>query len=110
MKGLRVAILFILLCILLSITSIFSEELIDNEFKDEKPKKNSTPLWAGYVGCLVASVFFGSNLLPVKQFSAGDGFFFQFIYCVAVWVVGQILDLILNNQRFYPLVILGGIK
>ena len=109
MKGLRVAILLILLCILLSITSIFSEEIIEDEFKDEKPK-NPTPLWEGYVGCLVASVFFGSNLLPVKQFSAGDGFFFQFIFCVAVWVVGQILDLILNNQRFYPLVILGGIK
>ena len=109
MKGLRVASLLILLCILLSITSIFSEGIIDDEFKDEKPK-NPTPLWAGFVGCFVASVFFGSNLLPVKQFSAGDGFFFQLVYCVAVWVVGQILDLILNNQRFYPLVILGGIK
>lgn len=66
------------------------------------------PKWAGFIGCLVASVFFGSNLLPVKQFSAGDGFFFQFIFCVAVWLVGLVLDIILNNQRFYPLVLIGG--
>jgi len=66
------------------------------------------PLWAGFVGCLIASIFFGSNLLPVKQFSAGDGFFFQFAFCIAVWLVGSILDLILDNQRFYPLVLVGG--
>ncbi|UJR21013.1 hypothetical protein I4U23_024113 [Adineta vaga] len=67
------------------------------------------PKWAGFLGCIVASVFFGSNLLPIKQFSVGDGFFFQFIYCVGVWLVGLILDLILHNQRFYPLVLIGGL-
>jgi hypothetical protein len=66
------------------------------------------PLWAGFVGCLVASVFFGSNLLPVKQFSAGNGIFFQFAFCIAAWLIGLLLDLILDNQRFYPLVLIGG--
>ncbi|CAF0841483.1 unnamed protein product [Adineta ricciae] len=74
-----------------------------------KASEEPMPKWAGFVGCIIASVFFGSNLLPVKQFSVGDGFFFQFIYCVAVWLVGLILDLILNNQRFYPLVLVGGV-
>ncbi|CAF1112483.1 unnamed protein product [Rotaria sp. Silwood1] len=72
------------------------------------PLDAAPPLWAGFVGCLVASVFFGSNFVPVKQYSAGDGFFFQFVYCVSVWVVGLALDVFLGNQRFYPLVLVGG--
>ena len=67
------------------------------------------PMWAGFVGCLVATIFFGSNLVPVKQFSAGDGVFFQLAFCVPVYVIGLIVDLILNNQRLYPLVLVGGI-
>ena len=106
MKGLRVAIPLLLICILSSITITFSEEVNRDDIKP----KNSTPLWAGFLGCIIASIFFGSNLLPVKQFSVGDGFFFQFIYCVAVWLVGLVLDLILHNERFYPLVLIGGIK
>ena len=66
------------------------------------------PMWAGFVGCLVATIFFGSNLVPVKQFSAGDGVFFQLAFCVPVYVIGLIVDLILNNQRLYPLVLVGG--
>ena len=69
----------------------------------------STPIWAGFLGCFVATIFFGSNLVPVKQFSAGDGVFFQFVFCVPVYIIGLIVDLILNNQRFYPLVLVGGI-
>jgi hypothetical protein len=106
MKRLRVAIPLVLICILSSVASIYSDEVN----KDAAPPKDPTPKWAGFVGCIVASVFFGSNLLPVKQFSAGDGFFFQFVFCVAVWLVGHILDLILGNQRFYPLVIVGGMR
>jgi hypothetical protein len=68
------------------------------------------PIWVGFIGCLVATVFFGSNLVPVKQFSAGDGFFFQFVFCTAVYVVGIIVDLVIGNQRFYPLVLIGGNK
>lgn len=68
----------------------------------------SVPVWVGFIGCLVASLFFGSNFVPVKQFSAGDGVFFQFVYCVTVYIIGLIVDLILNNQRTYPLVLIGG--
>ena len=81
-----------------------------NMADDGSTVESSIPTWAGFVGCLIASFFFGSNLVPVKQFSAGDGFFFQFIFCTAVYIVGVIVDLILDNQRFYPLVIIGGIR
>ena len=112
----RAALLLILACILSSMTSIASDNEIREQTTSIEPSNSNTPAtspdvmpkWAGFIGCLVASVFFGSNLLPVKQFSAGDGFFFQFVFCVAVWLVGLILDVILNNQRFYPLVIVGG--
>lgn len=69
-----------------------------------------TPIWAGFLGCLVATIFFGSNLVPVKQFSVGDGLFFQMAFCVPVVAIGIIVDLILNNQRTYPLVFVGGMK
>ncbi len=119
MIGSRVSILFTLVLILLSITNIISDDIrteeitttiYQNSTEPDKPTGKTLPLWAGFVGCIVASVFFGSNLLPVKQLSAGDGFFFQFIFCIAVWLVGSILDLILDNQRFYPLVLIGGIR
>jgi hypothetical protein len=109
--------LILVFIVLLLITTVISDNVINHETaKSETEKlgapkattKSPVPLWAGFVGCLVASVFFGSNLLPVKQFSAGDGIFFQFVFCIAVWLVGLILDLILDNQRFYPLVLIGG--
>lgn len=119
MRGLWIVIPLILVFSLSLIKSTSSDDVIDGEVNDiirkdltaaEKPDAKKIPLWAGFVGCLVASVFFGLNLLPVKQFSAGDGFFFQFVFCVAVWLVGLILDRILDNQRFYPLVLIGGIR
>jgi hypothetical protein len=114
MRGLRIAISIIFILILLSITSVISDNVIttvyQNSTEPDKPNETGVPIWAGFVGCLIASIFFGSNLLPVKQFSAGDGFFFQFVFCIAVWIIGLMLDLILDNQRFYPLVLLGGIR
>lgn len=105
-----------LLLVLLS--SAFITDVLANEVTAQQTNTNTTkgpdgddsklPMWAGFLGCLIASIFFGSNLLPVKQFSAGDGVFFQFVYCVAVWAVGLIVDLILKNDRFYPLVLVGG--
>jgi hypothetical protein len=105
--------------ILLSTTTLLSTNISVNEviaIIDGNITTVSTsvdaplPIWAGFIGCLVATFFYGSNLVPVKQFSAGDGFFFQFIFCVAVYIVGLIVDLILNNHRFYPLVVIGGIR
>ncbi|CAF3806482.1 unnamed protein product [Rotaria sordida] len=118
MIGSRNVFPLILICILSSIAKSSSDDVIDNVV-DTRIDNNSTtigpstekplPLWTGFVGCLVASIFFGSNLLPVKQFSAGDGLFFQFVFCVAVWFVGLVVDLIIGNERFYPLVLIGGV-
>lgn len=112
MTGFRVTIPLILLLIFSLITCVVSDNtttaIYQNSTEPDKPPESPVPLWAGFTGCLVASIFFGSNLLPVKQFSAGDGFFFQFVFCIATWIIGFILDLFLDNQRFYPLVLIGG--
>lgn len=33
------------------------------------------PQYAGYIGCLLAALFFGSNFIPVKKFETGDGMY-----------------------------------
>ena len=30
-------------------------------------------VWVGWVGVVIAVVFFGSNFIPVKKFDTGDG-------------------------------------
>ena len=40
----------------------------------------------GYVACLIAVVFFGTNFVPVKRVAIGDGVFFQFIMCTAIFI------------------------
>ena len=46
----------------------------------------------GFACAFVAVAFFGSNFVPVKKFETGDGVFFQFILCTAIWVVGNIVN------------------
>ena len=31
------------------------------------------PQYVGYIACVVAVIFFGSNYIPVKKFETGDG-------------------------------------
>ncbi|CAF5136456.1 unnamed protein product, partial [Rotaria magnacalcarata] len=67
--------------ILLNSSISLADETINNSLATNGaviPPTSDTkvPLWVGFIGCLIASVFFGSNFVPVKQYSAGDGFFF----------------------------------
>ncbi len=36
-------------------------------------KHSESTVWVGYVGALIAILFFGSNLIPVKKLDTGDG-------------------------------------
>jgi membrane protein implicated in regulation of membrane protease activity len=62
----------------------------------------------GYAAAGVAVVCFGSNFIPVKKFNTGDGMFFQWIQCAAIWIVGVMVQLIRSNTNFYPVAMLGG--
>ncbi|XP_071489622.1 transmembrane protein 144-like [Diadema antillarum] len=62
----------------------------------------------GFIGAVVAVVCFGCNLVPVKNTDTGDGMFYQWIMCSAIWTVGLVINLIRNCPTFYPLSMLGG--
>ncbi|XP_022099637.1 transmembrane protein 144-like isoform X2 [Acanthaster planci] len=62
----------------------------------------------GFIGAAVAVLFFGSNLVPIKKADTGDGMFYQWLDCIAIWHVGLIVHLIRGSPPFYPLAMLGG--
>uniref|UniRef100_A0A2H6N9T2 Transmembrane protein 144 n=1 Tax=Micrurus carvalhoi TaxID=3147026 RepID=A0A2H6N9T2_9SAUR len=69
---------------------------------------NTTDLTIGFISSAVSVVLFGSNFVPVKKFDTGDGMFFQWILCAAIWIVSLIINLIQNSPKFWPLAMVGG--
>ncbi|KAK3801140.1 hypothetical protein RRG08_006860 [Elysia crispata] len=61
----------------------------------------------GFVCVIIAVLVYGSNNVPVKKFSTGDGVFFQWVVCNGIFLVGLVVQLI-QNSKFFPLVMLGG--
>jgi Transmembrane family, TMEM144 of transporters len=60
-------------------------------------------------GAAAVSVFlFGTTALPVKKFETGDGMFFQWVSCAAIWIAGLITNLVLGQPPFEPFAMLGG--
>uniref|UniRef100_A0A673KW81 Transmembrane protein 144-like n=1 Tax=Sinocyclocheilus rhinocerous TaxID=307959 RepID=A0A673KW81_9TELE len=78
------------------------------ELQQESNSTNSSDLTYGFISCAVAVVFFGSNFVPVKKIETGDGMFFQWILCAAIWTVSLVVNIILHSPKFWPLVMLGG--
>uniref|UniRef100_A0A8C9RVX1 Transmembrane protein 144b n=1 Tax=Scleropages formosus TaxID=113540 RepID=A0A8C9RVX1_SCLFO len=69
---------------------------------------DSAALTSGFVACVVSVTFFGSNFVPVKKIDTGDGMFFQWVLCAAIWTVSLVVNIILNSPKFWPLAMLGG--
>ncbi|XP_051983197.1 transmembrane protein 144a [Xyrauchen texanus] len=69
---------------------------------------NSSELTYGFISCAVSVLFYGSNFVPVKKIDTGDGMFFQWILCAAIWTVSLVVNIILNSPKFWPLAMLGG--
>ena len=59
------------------------------------PASSRPPEVIGYAAVLVAALGFGSNFVPVKRYETGDGMFFQWLMCAAVWLWGFGLQLVL---------------
>jgi len=72
--------------------------------------EGDTPQWVGYLCVAIAGVCFGSNFVPVKWYSnqVGDGLFFQWVFCSAVWCAGFIVYAARGFPHFEPLAMLGG--
>jgi glucose uptake protein GlcU len=62
----------------------------------------------GFIGVALAVLFFGSNFVPIKKFETGDGMFFQWVMCAAIWIFGLIINAYQGFPAFVPLAMLGG--
>lgn len=65
------------------------------------------PQYVGYICCLIAVIFYGSNFVPVKKYSTGDGMFFQWVLCSGIFLESVVIQLV-QQSEFYPIVMLGG--
>jgi hypothetical protein len=61
-----------------------------------------------YVFMFISSVFYGSNYLPLKHYETGDGFFFQFMLCMGVWISGIPVYMYQGYPKFYAWPLFGG--
>jgi len=53
----------------------------------------------GYICCLIAVLFFGSNFVPVKRFETYDGMFYQWVMCSAIWCFGLLVQLVMMSSE-----------
>jgi len=63
----------------------------------------------GLIGAVIAVLFFGSNFIPIKKYDTGDGFFFQWVLCVGIWLVGLVVNLARSQPTFEPIAMCGGV-
>ncbi|KAM8733798.1 transmembrane protein 144b [Acanthopagrus schlegelii] len=70
---------------------------------------NMTHFVYGIASNVAAVLLYGSNFVPIKRVEAGDGMFFHWVSCAAIWVVSVMGNVLLQTPTFYPLVMLGGV-
>ncbi|CAJ1357241.1 unnamed protein product [Effrenium voratum] len=64
----------------------------------------------GYACCLIASVAYAVNYLPVKKYETGDGVFFTFAMSLGILVVGLLMGFMQHEPlHFEPLAAVGGV-
>ncbi|XP_042594241.1 transmembrane protein 144-like isoform X2 [Cyprinus carpio] len=98
MALLAVIVLFVVRC---CSTLSAEEPLSSNE-------ASSTDATYGFVACVIAVLLYGSYFVPVKTVNTGDGMFFQWICCSAIWFVGLVTDTLFRPSRAHPAAMLGG--
>eukprot|EP01039_Chlorochromonas_danica_P009144 gene9144-10094_t len=62
----------------------------------------------GYLGVFISIIFFGSNFIPLKRVKIGDGVFFQFIMCNAIFMTSIPVLIIQKFPQIHGLAFLGG--
>uniref|UniRef100_A0A8C1WJX1 Transmembrane protein 144b n=1 Tax=Cyprinus carpio TaxID=7962 RepID=A0A8C1WJX1_CYPCA len=98
MALLAVIVLFVVRC---CSTLSAEEPLSSNE-------ASSTDATYGFVAFVIAVLLYGSYFVPVKTVNTGDGMFFQWICCSAIWFVGLVTDTLFRPSRAHPAAMLGG--
>ena len=62
----------------------------------------------GFICVFIAMLGFGSNFIPVKRYETGDGMFFQWVLCCAIWCCGLVVYAVQGFPTFQPWAMLGG--
>jgi hypothetical protein len=62
----------------------------------------------GYLGVLVSVLGFGSNFVPLKKLKIGDGIFFQFCMCTAIFMTSIPVLIIQGFPKIHGLALFGG--
>lgn len=62
----------------------------------------------GYIGVLIAVLGFGSNFVPLKKLTIGDGIFFQFVMCTAIFMTGIPVMIYQGFPEIHGLALFGG--
>ncbi|KAI3351458.1 hypothetical protein L3Q82_020312 [Scortum barcoo] len=70
---------------------------------------NMTHFAYGITATTISVLLYGSNFVPIKRIETGDGMFFQWITCAAIWIVSMVGDLMLQSPKFHPFAMLGGV-
>ncbi|XP_054648995.1 transmembrane protein 144b isoform X2 [Dunckerocampus dactyliophorus] len=84
----------------------------DEVTKEDTLRLNSTNMTHftyGIAANVAAVLLYGSNFVPVKRIETGDGMFFQWVNCAAIWVASMVGDLMLQSPKFHPFAMLGGV-
>jgi len=66
------------------------------------------PVLVGFICAVIAGFCFGSNYIPVKTFETGNGMYFQWILCSAIFCCGFVVNIVRQYPPFQPLAMLGG--
>lgn len=69
----------------------------------------SLPSWSGFLFLIGASAAWGSQYVPMKKYSIGDGIFFQLVLSMAIWTSSFIVNVSLNFPPFKSLPLLTGV-
>lgn len=62
----------------------------------------------GYIGVLISVLGFGSNFIPLKKLKIGDGVFFQFCMCTAIFMTGIPVLIMQGYPKIHGLALFGG--
>ncbi|XP_075904265.1 transmembrane protein 144b isoform X2 [Nelusetta ayraudi] len=70
---------------------------------------NLTQLAYGIAANVAAVLLYGTNFVPVKRIELGDGMFYQWVTCAAIWIIAMVGDLIMKSPKFHPFAMIGGV-
>jgi hypothetical protein len=70
---------------------------------------DTSTLVVDYALLFLCSIFYGVAFAPIKHYNTGDGFYFQFVFAIGIWVAGVPMLFFRGFPQFYTLSLVGGV-